>query len=161
MNYMEKEFNYIKDQFATYEISLALKELGFNEPCFGYYTPIKPWMISTNPKYNPEPHFIGPNWVNSDNTMYFKYVSNSFGDRSCAFENVFDLSKGGYKNIAVPLWQQIIEFLYLTYRKVISSYPTDKGLCWIINWSTNITYETKEQAILKAIELCKVWKKNQ
>ena len=27
----------MKKQFATYEIALMLKELGFNEPCFGYY----------------------------------------------------------------------------------------------------------------------------
>jgi len=27
----------MKEQFATYEIALALKELGFNEECFGYF----------------------------------------------------------------------------------------------------------------------------
>lgn len=27
----------MKDQFVTYEIALKLKELGFNEKCFGYY----------------------------------------------------------------------------------------------------------------------------
>lgn len=26
----------LKDQFVTYEIALQLKELGFNEPCFGW-----------------------------------------------------------------------------------------------------------------------------
>jgi hypothetical protein len=27
----------MKKQFATYDIAKKLKELGFNEPCFGYY----------------------------------------------------------------------------------------------------------------------------
>lgn len=27
----------MEEQFCTYEIALALKELGFNEKCFGYY----------------------------------------------------------------------------------------------------------------------------
>ena len=27
----------MEKQFATYEISLAMKELGFDEECFGYY----------------------------------------------------------------------------------------------------------------------------
>jgi len=29
----------MKNHFATYNQSLALKELGFNEPCFGLYAP--------------------------------------------------------------------------------------------------------------------------
>jgi len=29
----------MKDQFVTYEIALKLKELGFDEGCFGYYSP--------------------------------------------------------------------------------------------------------------------------
>ena len=28
----------LKEQFATYEIALKLKELGFDEPCIAYYT---------------------------------------------------------------------------------------------------------------------------
>ena len=27
----------MEEQFVTYEIALKLKELGFNEECFGYY----------------------------------------------------------------------------------------------------------------------------
>ena len=28
---------YLRNEFVSYEIALALKELGFNHPCFGYY----------------------------------------------------------------------------------------------------------------------------
>ena len=35
----------MKKQFVTYEIALKLKKLGFDEECFGYYTPMKDWMM--------------------------------------------------------------------------------------------------------------------
>ena len=31
-------------EFIPYEQALALKELGFNEPCFGYYIETKEWI---------------------------------------------------------------------------------------------------------------------
>ena len=34
---MYYKFIKMKDNFLTYEQSLAVKELGFNEPCFGWY----------------------------------------------------------------------------------------------------------------------------
>ena len=33
----------MEKEFINYEIELALKELGFDEPCFGYYTEDKMW----------------------------------------------------------------------------------------------------------------------
>jgi len=43
----------MKDQFVTYEIAKKLKELGFNEPCFGIYSNGKlviedQWTHATN-----------------------------------------------------------------------------------------------------------------
>ena len=34
---MDTSENYIQNQFCSYEIALKLKELGFDEKCFGYY----------------------------------------------------------------------------------------------------------------------------
>ena len=31
-------------EFIQYELALALKELGFNEPCFGYYIETGEWV---------------------------------------------------------------------------------------------------------------------
>lgn len=39
----------MKNEFITYEQALALKELGFDEPCFGYYN-IDPQL--KNPVFN-------------------------------------------------------------------------------------------------------------
>ena len=76
----------MKSQFATYEIALKLKELGFDEECFGYYTPMKDWMMKG--KYSDgKLRFHGPNWANIDNTMYFMYKANSFGDRTEVVRN--------------------------------------------------------------------------
>lgn len=35
----------IEDEFIPYEQALALKELGFDEPCFGYYTGDKKHLL--------------------------------------------------------------------------------------------------------------------
>ena len=34
----------MKEHFLTYEQSLAVKELGFNEPCFGYWK-MRDWLV--------------------------------------------------------------------------------------------------------------------
>ncbi len=34
----------MKEEFVNYNQALALKELGFDEPCFGYYTEDKVWL---------------------------------------------------------------------------------------------------------------------
>ena len=39
----------MKDQFATYEIALALKELGFNEQCFAVFLKNKELMVLYQP----------------------------------------------------------------------------------------------------------------
>jgi len=35
----------IENEFISYEQALALKELGFDEPCFGYYTGDKKHLV--------------------------------------------------------------------------------------------------------------------
>ena len=34
----------MKDQFVPYDIALKLKELGFNDECFGYYIECEKWI---------------------------------------------------------------------------------------------------------------------
>ena len=158
----------MRKHFVTYEIALKLKELGFDEPCFGYYRPMKEWMMRGT-KFNPERHFHGCNWANPDNSMYFMYVSNSFGDRDSVIKNS-EFTKAT-ENIAVPLWQQIMKW-FLKRKILIEVFPIDD---WE-HWSYRITGEDcmssfyimyqhnedllikdkpYEQAILKAIELIK------
>ena len=76
----------MKKQFVTYEIALALKELSFNEPCFGR------WFIGDD-SYKEAIFF------NQDHNN--KVISNS---------NITE----GY-SILAPLWQQVIDWILHKY----------------------------------------------
>ena len=155
----------MKEQFVTYEIALKLKELGFDEKCFGYYTPMKDWMMKG--KYSDgKLHFHGPNWANLDNTFYFMYKPNSFGDRTETVNNS-NFTKAIH-NIAVPLWQQVIDWFHEKYNLCIYWKPNRPNIgdteYFIENQFEEVVLasqiymfpdQAREFAILKAIELIK------
>ena len=140
----------MKKQFVTYEIALKLKELGFNEECFGYYTPMKKWMMEGT-KFNSERHFHGPNWANSDNTMRFMYVQNSFGDRDSVVKNS-GFTKA-VENIATPLWQQAIDW-FDSKELLVGTVIVDnqyKSTINKINYETGL-FNSRNESIKRAIE---------
>ncbi len=98
----------MKHLFVPYELALKLKELGFDEECFGYYRPMKDWMMKGT-RLNPETHFHGCNWSNEDNTFYFMYVANPFGDRDSTVKN--SAFTKAISNVAIPLWEQAFNWL--------------------------------------------------
>ena len=139
----------MKEQFVTYEIALKLKELGFDEKCVAsYYT----YDIKNFSKgkydyrgkfefdYSTEDQYI----VNSNETYY----------------------------VSAPLWQQVIDWFREKHKIDIYPEPTyslteysfkvitvhdksKKQEYWDGMGKTYNTYqEAREQAILKAIELC-------
>ena len=156
----------MEKQFVTYEIALDLKNLGFNEECFGYYEPMKSWMMAGT-KLNPEPHFHGCNWPSPDNEMYFMYVANHFGDRTSTVSNAYFTK--AIKNISAPLWQQVIDWFREKQNICINIEPItfDDEPTYIfeiinlkngmllndINSSFIDSSEALEQAILEALEL--------
>ena len=104
----------MKEEFVTYEIALKLKELGFDEPCFGYFPPLKKELTI---------------WYNSEITNNGEFI-------------------------LAPLWQQVIDFIWEKYHILINTYQiSHKDIIWQVIYEF---YPTKEQAILKAIELCKI-----
>jgi hypothetical protein len=72
----------MEKQFVTYEIAKKLKELGFDEKCFAYYT------------YND---------IDKDRFhLQYPLVTNA---------QLFDpLSKAKYQDVSAPLWQQVISW---------------------------------------------------
>ena len=122
----------MKEQFVTYEIALALKELGFDEECFGLY---KNEILLRD---------------------YETFQWNEF--LNC---------------IKAPLWQQVIDWLRETYKiniliapiyssENLKGYVFNFGLITMDNLSEvfkngkfETFYKAREQAILKAVELCK------
>ena len=124
----------MKEQFVTYEIALALKELGFDEECFGYYS---------------EQH---------DKTKILYLYQE---------EDYFDEIR-----LEAPLWQQIIDWLRETYKiniLIVPIYSSENLKGYVFNFGLitmdNLSevfkngkfetfYKAREQAILKAVELC-------
>ncbi len=132
----------MEKEFVTYEIAVKLKELGFQEDCFK--------IIEVED---------GIERICVDDS-YSKYRNNT-GDKQLYFKNRFN--SGGEYYIAIPLWQQVIDWFREKYKIRI---------CNIVNVhieSIFIVYElynnqiientdfyiAREQAILKAIELIK------
>lgn len=145
----------MKEQFCTYEISKSLKELGFDAECLAIY------YCDDNPK---ELLFSIPE-KRSSNPEVAKYQA-----RDAIRQINFD--KGWA--IKVPLWQQAIDWLrekkginisihYWTYYtcrtfnhdkyESLVFYKSAKGADWSEYYRDY--NKAREQAILKAIELCK------
>ena len=74
----------MKDQFVTYEIALAVKELGFNEECLACYTP-----------------HLGKG--------IFELISKGASNEKSGFNERF-IKAGAINGCAVPLWQQVIDW---------------------------------------------------
>lgn len=140
----------MKQQFCTYEISLKLKKLGFNEECLAIYT------------HNNEHYTAG---------TFFLHTPHPFTIEELIPE-VQDIRESAVYILA-PLWQQVIDWFRerhniivdwnlhdgddsKTWRITISHYD-----CYYLLYNQHVgkesyyeTYqEAREQAILKAIEL--------
>jgi hypothetical protein len=131
----------MKEQFCTYEISLKLKELGFNEECFCFYTDSKQLrynfiLDSENPKLIPNSKI---NVLNYCAAPLWQQVIDWFREKHNKIITV-------YSNASGYLWETH-DAIGGTQREWSDySGPNDSG-CWD-------TYEeAREQAILKALEL--------
>lgn len=52
----------MEKEFIPYDLALALKELGFDEPCFGYYDPLLGYYpIMNSDCINPKPSLFNHN----------------------------------------------------------------------------------------------------
>ncbi len=98
----------MKKQFATYEQSLALKELGFDEKCLKYYRSNKEFC----------------NWLNYEVVEYdnIKYITNS--------QTTIDWN---YAHCTAPLKQQVFDWFRKNYKLdgtiSSSSYMTEEAYC--------------------------------
>lgn len=96
------------NQFVTYEIALALKELGFNENCFTCYNPGKNLV----------------NWYSEPNPEW-PYCINSYYKRGLISEYV-----------AAPLWQQVMDWFRVTHNMLVSVCSNDSG--YLFEWSDTV-----------------------
>ena len=152
----------MKKQFCTYEIALALKELGFDDKCFTKWVEdigrtsfsLYPILatVGLNTPYKKESNGYNQAQVNEEGYTFTGY-KNSVLDH-------------GKEIISAPLWQQAIDWLeqfyIIEFRQVGESYwyeLRDKesyGEKFThISGTFNSKKERRVRAILKAIELCK------
>ena len=63
----------------------------------------------------------------------------------------------GYE-MSAPLWQQVIEWFWINYKILIVPYlvpDKTETIMWLVKSKVEDYYHNREQAILKAIEICK------
>jgi hypothetical protein len=154
----------MKDQFIPYELAVALKELGFNEPCFTTYD-------NEGRLRNP---FDYPKSEYADNLPYIEdtkeWIYNSDLNNPANFQAAHNpmLLKFFLDNpfTAAPLYQQAEEWLRnkSLYSVIMPKMTPSSTVVWYIyegklkkNWDNCFdTYEEARLACLvKLIEICK------
>lgn len=135
----------ISDQFVTYKISLKLKELGFNELCFGYFNCKGNLKISDCSK--------------SINDIPF-YYKNS--ECEVWLSSLFSSKKVRSKICVAPLWQQAIDWILQKLESTnmepnrkwsISYYANGDGYIYFDEGDCWFRFNNLEQMVLKGIEL--------
>lgn len=147
----------MKKEFCTYEISIKLKELDFDEDCLASYFVFGNGKAINGIYGQTEPELFITSYNKDDYNVD---------------EKSKELNMYAYHVVEVPLWQQTIEWLRKKYKIFISINHTigkQSDETNFLQWNFNIlnfvygfysseeyeNYEdARENAILKAIELC-------
>lgn len=67
----------MKEHFLTYEQSFAVKELGFNEPCFGYWK-MRDWLVEEKTRTDGYTH-ADQECSSPLKSQFFKWVREMYG----------------------------------------------------------------------------------
>ena len=141
----------MKNLFVPYEIALKLKEKGFNEPCFAYYT-----LAHTRDEYRF--HIVGER-LDGYTDWYVNYVG-------CGLTNTeLNRNPSGRLNkcFTAPIYQQVVDqfmeehliFINVKCEKWLHTFcgciENDDG--FIETEDTNDYYKAYDAAIIEAIEL--------
>lgn len=134
----------MKEQFVTYEIALKLKELGFDEECFGYYSEqhdkTKFLCLYQEEDYFDEIRLEAPLWQQVIDWLREKH------------DIVIEIARQKYFDTYAN------SYAYEVVCKVYKNKELEGSVVIRDNKNNHIFYsyeEAREQAILKAIELIK------
>lgn len=141
----------MQKQFVNYEIALKLKELGFDEKCFAIYDAYQDNRLV----YLSEDGRSASGTIKTNESMDFsclaplyQQVVDWFREMCCIF---IEIEVGDFFDIYAE------SYLYQATCKVFKSGELD-GIALVRNEQNNHIfysyYEARENAILKAIELC-------
>lgn len=125
----------MQKQFVTYPIALKLKELGFDEPCLGFYDTHLNLQLGHKPEY----------LINIEKGNYI------FGNDKIKillaplYQQVIDWFREKYNIMIHVKGLPSTQYMFSVYKEVYDNEPRICG---------NNFYKAREQAILKCIELC-------
>lgn len=117
-------------QFVPYDVALKLKELGFDEPCFGVYHRDSSLMS------------IVPEFIRDTQCNYFGSIINS----ECVWENDEE-SINGIQEVSAPLYQQAFRWFKEKHGLYTEMFVDDDK-----TFGFMITYFIKEERVDKPIE---------
>jgi hypothetical protein len=146
----------MENQFVSYEISLALKELGFNERCLTCYSD----------------ESILQNIYNIEEKEFYNYYEISgYSELYNTHEDAFPSNSETNNNyVAAPLHQQVLDWFREEHNIIVEVWydnTQDDGFPWLYEIYVNnkehdhegYFYDTfkeaREEAILKAIKIIK------
>ena len=137
----------MKEQFVSYEISLKLKELGFDEECLGDY-----YIIPSDKTPNPNGEFLGLKY--EDVSSYTRLVSAPLWQQVIDwFRNKYNLLIDSLKLDEWNIGKWSVKITSLDKSIVLEEYVSQPY--WRIYRFFRTYEEAREQSILKAIELIK------
>ena len=129
----------IEKEFIPYEQALALKELGFNEPYFGYYYTLN-----------------GKDWKFAEKSEYYRLDDEI---------NIGWMNIGGKFSLLAPTFSQAFRWFREKYkiRFIIQSSMSDLGEYFKVIFPNgeqrNVSYNTYEEAelacLVKLIDICR------
>jgi hypothetical protein len=70
----EVETKNMKNEFVPYDIALAMKELGFNESCFGYYLLEDECFMDVRIRRQGEALCLAPLYQQAEGVIWYRYV---------------------------------------------------------------------------------------
>ena len=142
----------MEKEFCTYEQALALKELGFNEPCISYY--FSDSIFNDAAEEDDTLHPGDPRFYSDTNTSLSAYTKDELK----------------YNSVSAPLYQQTFRFFRekhnMNSQIAFCEYAIKTENSWKFTFDNPTgrqywegeykTYEEAEQACLdKLIEICK------
>ncbi len=112
--------NNLEELFVPYEESLALKELGFDEPCFAYFYHHQEYKIL----------FDNPNEARDYNSIKIDVGSIFDHDKEKVKKGLESLGDSVSRLTSVPLYQQAFRWLYQKLgRDGFGVMPVDTNKC--------------------------------
>ena len=126
-------------EFIPYEQALALKELGFDEPCLLFIQYSSGTDVFTREKYK------NSIWLGNG-------YDAKIGDKKIKYKFPKH-SEQGYGTLEIPLYQQAFEFFRKKYN--VHMYPTKYDETkWWVNWATwtSKVFDTYEEAELDCLK---------